>query len=149
MRPPPSAVQLYPNVHRWLELQREVGAMSQEDALQRLEQITAPEGPGQQFYYGLLKHQLNSYGAWIQARDVFQALREDDALSAHQKDLVQLLLQFNQSRINWQSKYSALLEQQGEVETTLEQVELEKSILEQKIQALTELESAISTRKEE
>ena len=144
----PEAI-LYPTVPQWLDLQQDVAAMSTEEAVEKLVRVNKPEGPGQLFYYGLLNQQLETYGAWVLARDTFQLLHDDEELAAEQRQLAGILQDYNQNRINWYKRQSELLVQNAELKQALHQSEQEKLLLEQKIQALTDLEAVISTRKEE
>ena len=63
-------------------------------------------------------------------------------LDADVKSLVKLLLKYNQSMINWDARYNKVTLQLRESET--KQQELEK-----KIQAITNLEQNMSSRKEQ
>jgi hypothetical protein len=123
--------------------------MSTEQAVERLVTVDRPEGTGQQFYYGLLNSQLQSYGAWTQARDTFQELLELDTLSPQQQQLVDILRQYNQNRINLYLSQEELLAEQAELQEQLQDAEQDNERLQQQIQALTDLETVISTRREE
>ena len=107
----------------------------------------------QQFEQLLLRQQLQQRGGWIVARDRLREL-----LSKHENDtitpLLQLLLQYNQAMINAdqrQQKYSAELDQMKQQYSDLEQQLLQSQQhsleLEAKIQALTNLEQRLNTRK--
>ena len=111
--------------------------------------MNKPEGADQLFYYGLLNQQLMTYGAWAQARDTFRVLREDKELAEVQRQLVTILQEYNQTRINWYQRQSELLNRNAELQQQLREAEQDKLVLQQKIQALTDLEAAISTRKEQ
>ena len=102
--------------------------------------------PGQSHF---VNQQLVTYGAWVQARDAFRLLREDEELSEEQRQLVAILQAYNQTRINWYQRQSELLNRHAELQQQLDEAEQDKLVLEQKIQALTDLEAAISTRKEQ
>ena len=56
---------------------------------------------------------------------------------------------YNQSRINWYQRQSETVKQNIKLEQQLSEAEQEKQLLEHKIQALTDLEAVISTRKEQ
>ena len=60
-----------------------------------------------------------------------------------------MLERYNQSRINWYTRQEELLERYQYLQRELDASDDEKAELEQKIQALTELEAEISTRKEQ
>lgn len=134
---------------KWLALHTEVQNLSSEQAVEKLITVGLPQGEEPLYYYGLLNQQLDSYGGWIQARDAFIELEDTDSLSAGQRQLAGVLRVFNQNRINAQLEINELLEQNTSLTQQLANTEEEKQLLEQKIQALTDLESVISTRKEE
>lgn len=144
-RPAPS----YPSVEQWLELQQQVEAMEVAEVKSRLDAADKSEDLQQLFYRGVLNQRLPSYGAWTVARDIFQKLQENEQLPQPQRQLASLLRQFNQNRINSHQRYEALLADRNRTQQDLGQAEQDKQVLEQKIRALTEVEAAISTRKEE
>ena len=123
--------------------------MTAEEAAERIAQLDSPEGEGQRFYYGLLHTRLKSYPDWIRARDAFADVASNASVSEAQRGLADLMRQYNQLRIN---AYVRQLELESNAVTLRQQLvnaEAEKTLLQQKIQALTELETIISTRKEE
>ena len=97
----------------------------------------------------MLNQQLQTNGAWAQARDSFRELQQSDGLTTEQRQLTGILLAYNQNRINWYQRQSELLVENAGLEKQLQQAEEDKVLLEQKIQALTDLEADISTRKEQ
>jgi hypothetical protein len=133
----------------WLQLHAEVRQLTEEEIVEQLVDVGLPEGDEALYYYGLLNQQLNSYGAWIQARDAFSKLAESENLLAGQRELAVVFRVYNQDRINTQAKLNKLNARGNELQERLVLAEEEKRLLQQKIQALTDLESAISTRKEE
>ena len=139
----------YSSVQQWLNLQEEVAGLSEEEVIEKLVRVNKPEGIGQLFYYGLLNQQLQTDGAWAQARDTFRQLQQDEELTVEQRQLVGILQEYNQNRLNWYQRQGELLVQNAELQKQLTAAEQDKLLLEQKIQALTDLEAAISTRKEE
>jgi len=139
----------YPTVQQWLNLQQDVAGMTSEEIIAKLVREDKPEGPGQLFYYGLLNQQLQTYDAWAKARDAFQQLHEDEELAAEQRQLAGILQEYNQNRINWYQRQAELLKQHTALKQELGDAEQDKLLLEQKIQALTDLEAVISTRKEQ
>ena len=139
----------YSSVQHWLKLQHEVAAMSVEDTTEALADLDKPDNAGDLFYHGLLNQQLQTNDAWVQARDAFRALRDDDELTVEQQQLAGILEVYNQNRINWYERQSDLLIDSSELQQQLLEAEQDKLLLEQKIQALTQLEADISTRKEE
>ena len=139
----------YSSMQRWLNLQQDVAGLTTEEVVAELVQVNKPEGADQLFYYGLLNQQLMTYGAWAQARDTFRVLREDKELAEVQRQLVTILQEYNQTRINWYQRQSELLNRNAELQQQLREAEQDKLVLQQKIQALTDLEAVISTRKEQ
>ena len=123
--------------------------MSTEEVVAKLIRVNEPEGAGQLFYYGLLNQQLQTFDAWAQARDTFRQLHENEELTAEQRQLAGILQSYNQNRINWYQRQGELLKQNAELKQQLSDAEQDKLLLEQKIQALTDLEAVISTRKEQ
>ena len=139
----------YSTVQQWLNLQQEVASMPTEEVVAKLVRENKPEGAGQLFYYGLLNQQLQTFDAWAQARDAFRQLNEDETLAVEQRQLAGILQSYNQNRINWYQRQAELLKQNAELKQQLSDAEQDKLLLEQKIQALTDLEAVISTRKEQ
>jgi DNA repair exonuclease SbcCD ATPase subunit len=133
----------------WLDQLNAVENMSPSEVMQQLEAVDKTANDDQLFYYGALNQTLQSYGAWTVARDTFQLLQEKQTLPKEQRQLANLLRQYNQSRINGHSRYNTLLDEQTELRERLSRAENEKRQLEEKIEALTELETAISTRQED
>jgi hypothetical protein len=129
-------------LQNWLELQREVSLMSIEKVAQQLTSLGEPKGGRQLFYFGLLSQRLDAFASWTRARDAFRQLAEDVELAEEQRSLAALLERYNQSRINWYQQHHKLLEEN-------ETVREENVLLKQKIQAVTDLETSISTRKEQ
>jgi len=132
----------------WLELQREVSAMSIEEVDQQLTELGKPKGTQQLFYFGLLNQQLDAFTKWTQARDVFRQLDEDTSLDEEQRSLAAILERYNQSRINWYLQRRQLLENNETLQAELDSSREENKLLEQKLKAITDLETSISTRME-
>jgi hypothetical protein len=137
------------SIQQWLALQEEVASLSSEEAGARLAKMTRHDDTFDLFYFGLLKQQVPSYDAWTEARDAFRQLREDVAVTGEQRQFAGMLEGFNQSRINWYQKYSDLQTEQENLQRQLLAAQEEKLLLEQKIKALTDIEAAISDRKEQ
>lgn len=135
-------------LQKWLDLERKVSRMSTERVERELTLLGKPEGWRQQFYFGLLHQQLDVFASWTQARDAFRGLSEDVGLSRERRDLAAILQRYNQTRINWSLKYRQLLEDNGTVKDKLRASQEENELLENKLQAITDLETSISTRKE-
>jgi len=140
---------LYPSVKQWLKLQQEVEAMDETEVMSRLAEADKSDGARQLYYSGVLNQRLQDYGAWTVARDAFQKLQENEQLPIPQRQLASIFRQYNQNRINSYQRYNTLHEEYTQLQRELEQAEKDKELLEQKIQALTEVEATISIRKEE
>jgi hypothetical protein len=136
------------SLQHWLGLQEEVAEMTVEEVVARLGETDPAAGTAELFYFGLLNQQLQEYEAWIQARDTFRQVRETDGLTIEQRQLAGLLESYNQRRINWYQRHSELQAQNSTLERQLREAEQEKALLQQKIQALTDLEADMSDRKE-
>ena len=145
----PQESRSYPGINQWLELHRGVQGMSTEEVVADLVNIQRPEGISELYYYALLNQKLNNYGGWIQARDAFTQLQDDSNLPAEHRQLADILRQTNQDRINWHFRRAELRKNQAQLEGSLTAGEAERVLLQQKLKALTDLEAAISTRKEE
>ena len=130
-------------------MQEEVAAMEPEQAMIELAENAEPTSVRQLFYFGLLNQKLLQYDNWTTARDTFRLLVETNGLSTEQKQLAGILEDYNQNRINWYQRQFKLQQEYGALQQQLNVSEQEILQLEQKIQALTDLEEAISTRKEE
>jgi hypothetical protein len=144
-----AAVSPYPSVEEWLQLQQEATELDRAQVAERLAAIDKDMNLAELYRYGILNQQLQTYGAWTVARDTFQKLQENHDLPEAQRQLAGILRLYNQNRINTYARQQELVTQQNELQQKLDHAGEEKRVLEQKIQALTELETAISTRKEE
>lgn len=136
------------HLQKWLELQDEVSNMSAEQVKERLDRLDEPKGSWQQFYFGLLKQQLDEFVSWTEARDIFRELAADSDLVKEQRDLVNVLQRYNQTRINWYMQHRKVL---ADFETTAAKLDAaleENRLLQQKVQAITDVETSISTLKE-
>jgi hypothetical protein len=144
-----AAVDRHAGLSKWLDLQQDVAEMDAAEIKTRLTRVDKSTDLDQLYYYGVLNQQLKDYGAWTVARDAFQKLQENRALPKEQRQLAGILRQYNQNRINSYTRQRALLDERAQLQLDLDRAEDEKRQLAQKIQALTELEAAISTRREE
>lgn len=138
-----------PPVLKWLRWQETVSTMTASQLVTVLEGMAQPGNANQWFYYGLLNQQSETYDGWVIARDIFRRLHEDEALTDRQRQLAGLLEMYNQSRINSIHGQEELKKRNDELQLQLEQLREQNLLLQQKIQAITELESTISTRSEE
>lgn len=135
-------------LERWINLHTQTAGMTREQAGQRVAELDEPESTGQKFYYGLLHGRLGNYPDWIRARDAFASLVADETLTNEQRGLADILRSQNQTRINAYVKQIDWQQQTVELQKQVVSAEAEKTELQQKIQALTDLETSISTRKE-
>lgn len=136
------------HLQKWLELQDQVSNMSAEKVKLQLAGLDEPKGSWQQFYFGLLKQQLDEFVSWTQARDTFRELAADSGLVKEQRDLVTILQRYNQTRINWYMQHRKLLADHETTAAKLDASLEENRLLQQKIQAITDVETSISTLKE-
>lgn len=146
---PHPEVEDYRALRDWLDLQQAVAVMTPEEAVKELVRVGKPQQPHQWFYFGLLNQQLKTYASWTQARDAFREVNQAVGLTGGQRQLAQIFERYNQTRINWYQEYSQAQEDQTALQEQLEEARQQNTLLEQKIQALTDLETSISTRKEQ
>ncbi|MEH6583638.1 MAG: hypothetical protein V7754_17005 [Halioglobus sp.] len=132
----------------WLDLHREIAALTTEEVAAHLVLLTEPEGSLQLYYFALLHQQLNVVASWTEARDAFRTLGMDTQLSPGKQQLAVIMERYNQSRINWHELNSQLQNDHDQLQSELQTLKEENALLEQKIQAITDLETSISTRKE-
>ncbi len=148
-RPPDPRVQAYGEIRGWLDMGQQISAMDTEQVVEQLVLLGKPEGPDAQYRFGLLNQKLKTYASWVQARDAFRVVVEDPTVTREQRQLAAVLLQYNQSRINWYLEYRKVQEELAGTQSDLAATREENALLQQKIQAITELETSISTRKEQ
>jgi hypothetical protein len=132
----------------WLDLHREIAALTTEEVAARLVLADEPESSLQRYYFGLLHQQLNVVASWTEARDAFRELGLDTNLTPGQRQLAAIMERYNQSRINWHELNRQLQNDHDQLQSELRALKEENVVLEQKIQAITDLETSISTRKE-
>jgi hypothetical protein len=128
-------------VQRWLGLHQRVAGMSDEELSVKLATLDKPNNANQLFYFALLHNQGHTYGGWTQARDSFRQLLEEKSLTEAQRQLASIFQMFNQSRINGYQR-------EDKLQLDLLESEQNKLLLEQKIQAITDVETVMSTRGE-
>jgi len=145
----------YKRLQKWLSLLQDVDSMSAEQAQSELPKSRVSGSPDEAFYFALLNQRVEAYGNWTLARDKFRELHNAPGLTDQQRQLASILEQYNQSRINWYKSRelvqdeNRLLEDENQVlREQLGMAESERSLLQDKIQAITDLETAISTRRE-
>jgi hypothetical protein len=146
---PPAKPALPPPVLKWLRWQDSVSTMTLPQLNTALEGMATPGNANQLFYYGLLNQQSDVYTKWVAARDVFRDLQQNEKLTAPQRQLAGVLERFNQSRINWFHRRDELRVENEKLQQQVADQQAQNLLLEQKIQAITDLEATISTRKEE
>lgn len=138
-----------PTLRQWLNRQEQVAGLSTEEVAEELSGRSRPEGGPELFEYALLNHYSGHYEGWIKARDAFRTLSGDESLSREQRQMTALLEAYNQQRINTQQRYRQLQDDNEDLQRQLAAAELREAELQRKIQALTELEAHISTRKDQ
>lgn len=146
---PSPEVPYYPVVEDWLQLQREVQGLTREEAVEALVDVGRPDSSDRLFYYALLNQQLGTLGGWAQARDTLQALETDETLTESQRQLASLLREYNQAQINWHARNRELSTENDRLRAAVAEAREKSDVLERRIQALTELEADMSTRRGE
>jgi len=127
----------------WLRIADLYMELTPTQAQQRLDELGDEEKTTLQWYrYALLNQQLNDRAGWIRARDAFRYVLATESLSQELYGLTKLLLKYNQNMINWDARYS-------KVKIELKESEAMQQVLEEKIQAITNLEQSMSSRKEQ
>ena len=147
-RPSPENIN-WTSLQQWLKLQDSVAELPEDQIEAGLVGMSRPTAADQLFYFGLLNQHSQNYQGWIVARDAFRELNQNSALSIEQQELAGILEEYNQSRINWHERYGQLQQENDDLVQQLTDAQQQNEILEQKIQAITDLEATISTRKEE
>lgn len=147
--PPDPDALAYRALRDWLDREQTVAAMEPNEVVTELVKIGKPGGPDELFYFGLLNQKLKTYASWIQARDAFREVSKATGVTAEQRQLATLLELYNQSRINWYLEYREVQADFAALQGELDAAQQENGLLQQKIQAITDLETSISTRKEQ
>jgi hypothetical protein len=137
-----------PVLQRWLTQEAAVKSKTTEQINTELATMGKPDTVDGLFYVALLNQQSQAYSGWTQARDIFRQLSQDTQLAPQYRQLAAILEEYNQSRINWHQRYIDLQQENKLLLQQLDDTAQEKLLLEQKIQAVTDLEAEISTRKE-
>jgi hypothetical protein len=157
LQPPPAArapaphpdLTNYQALREWMDLEQTVAAMNTEQVVAALVDVGKPKGTQDLFYFGLLNQKLKTYPSWTQARDAFREVSQAEEITGEQRQLAAIMLVYNQSRINWYLEYQRVQADFAATQDELEQARSDNTLLEQKIQAITDLETSISTRKEQ
>jgi hypothetical protein len=147
--PPDPDALAYRALRDWLDLEWEVAAMDADQVVAALVDVGKPQGPEELFHFGLLNQKLKTYASWTQARDAFREVSKNPTLTSEQRQLAAILVLYNQSRINWYLEYREVQADFAAMQAELEASQEENALLQQKIQAITDLETSISTRKEQ
>lgn len=145
----PVEVIAYSALQGWMNLQEQSAKLTPEQAASELSALGEPEDADAFFHLGLLEQQLKTFNGWTQARDIFRELKTNESLTGEQRQLVSTLEIYNQSRINWSELYNELLTDYKSLQEQLLASAEEKALLENKIKELTDIETVISTRKEQ
>lgn len=128
--------------HYWLSIADLYMDLTPTQAQQRLDQTGAQKSSNLQlFRYALLNQQLNERTGWVRSRDAYRQLLDTPNLTAELRGISKVLLKYNQSMINWYVRYN-------KVQIELKESEAMQQVLEEKIQAITNLEQSMSSRKE-
>ena len=130
------------SLSHWLEISRQVDRMTPEQVIIALRGLGPLDSDRKRFYYGVLNQKLSRFDGWIQARDTFRKLANDNALESGISELARILLAHNQALINWHERHRHL---QKELAESI----LDRELLEQKIEALADLEAVISQQKQQ
>jgi alkylhydroperoxidase/carboxymuconolactone decarboxylase family protein YurZ len=147
--PPDPDALAYRALRDWLEKEQTVAAMESGEVVAQLVKTGKPGGPEELFYFGLLNQKLKTYASWTQARDAFRDISRNPTLTSEQRQLATILMLYNQSRINWYLEYREVQADFAALQGELDAAQQENGLLQQKIQAITDLETSISTRREQ
>ena len=135
-------------VKDWLRWQETVSTMESSQLTTSLEAMAKPGNVNQMYYYALLNQQSDSYESWVIARDIFRQLHEKHALTPEQRRLASLLERYNQNRINGFHSHDDMQQQYDKIQREMTDLKAQNQALREKIQAITDLESTMSTRSE-
>lgn len=138
-----------PNLNNWLDMSSQLEAMPSDEVVARLKVANNPQTVNERFYYGLLNQQLGRLDGWVQARDSFRSLADDETLDSSSRELARILQVHNQALINWYERHRHLQKELAVSVLDRELLEERHKELEQKIEALTTLEAVISNRKQQ
>jgi hypothetical protein len=142
------------SLNHWLALSEEVDAMSIEQVNEALKDFKNPVSQNALFYYGALNQKLGRIDGWIRARDAFRKLGNDQTSGTNSREsgvfeLARILDAHNQALINWHERHRHLQKELAESVLDREALEQKHQLLEQKVEALTDLEAVISHRKQQ
>jgi len=142
------------NLNHWLALSEEVDAMNLEQVNKALKGFKTPVSQNALFYYGALNQKLGRIDGWIRARDAFRklAVGQPSGVNSSEpsvRELARILEAHNQALINWHERHRHLQKELAESVLDREDLEQKHLLLEQKIEALTDLEAVISHRKQQ
>lgn len=141
--------QPFSELGEWLLMERRTSAMDTSEVVAELVKLGRPKTPTEQFYFGVLNQQLGTAANWRQARDAFRAVRKNTELPDEQRHIAAVLERYNIYRLDDNKDRNDMLRDQAELERALRQMERENTELQDKIQAITDLEADMSTRIEQ
>lgn len=139
----------YQTIKHWLAMERSTSAMESGTVVAELVKLGRPATAEQRFYFGLLNQQLNTPANWRHARNAFRQTRQDTALAAELRSFAAVLERYNRSRLDQHNARQNQARQQQQLRERLETKASENTLLQEKIQAITELETDMSTRIEQ
>ena len=139
----------YQEMADWLAMERKTSAMDTSEVVAELVRLGRPVSPSEQFYFGTLNQQLGTPANWRQARDAFRAVRKNTELTNEQRNIAAMLERYNIYRLDDNKDRNDMLRDQAELESTLDMLKQENTGLQEKIQAITDLEADMSTRIEQ
>ena len=126
----------------WVQTAHASTQLSPAQALERISELeTRKMSRYERFRYAALNQQLNDRTGWIRARDTLRDLAQERTLPVNLQQLATLMQQHNQAMINAEARRHQMAHE-------LDEAQVAQQALEQKIQALTNLEQQISNRKE-
>ncbi len=126
----------------WVQTAHASTQLSPAQALERISELeTRKMSHYERFRYAALNQQLNDRTGWIRARDTLRDLAQERTLPDNLQQLAILLQQHNQAMINAEARRHQMAHE-------LDAAQVAQQALEQKIQALTNLEQQLSNRKE-
>jgi TolA-binding protein len=139
----------YSELQEWLAMENRTSRLDTEQVVSELIRLGRPEGSTEVYLFGLLNQQLGTPSNWRQARNAFRQVKQDEQLTAEQRRIAAILEGYNISRLDSDKYRRDLVRDQKRLESELRAREQEIELLQQKIQAITDLEASMSTRKEQ
>lgn len=137
------------SLNNWLAISRRVSSMTETEVAVAIKNLATPQNHQALFYYGVLNQNLGRIDGWVQARDTFRELTNEDNLAPNLRELARIFLVHNQALINWHTRHRGLQKELVESVLDREHLEHDLELLELKIEALTDVEAVISSRKQQ